>query len=151
MLISLLLGTLAIVVNLGIQVTALVIVIRFLLRRIDTEDRTPSFVTDVWMLGIVLAMLFAGHLVQFATWALLFVALGEFPDFRTAFYHSVVNFTSLGYGDIVMSPPWRLLGALEAANGILMFGLTTGGLMALMSRLFARHAQGGRTPDDRSP
>ena len=150
MLVVLLLGSLALVVNLGIQVAALVIVIRFLLRRLDKEGREPRFVTDVWMLGIVLAMLFAGHLVQFATWAFLFVAVGEFPDLQTAFYHSVVNFTSLGYGDIVMSPAWRLLGALEAANGILMFGLTTGSLMAMMSRLFARHAPGGKTPGDRS-
>lgn len=150
MLVVLLLGSLALVVNLGIQVAALVIVIRFLLRRLDKDDREPRFVTDVWMLGIVLVMLFAGHLVQFATWALLFLAVGEFTDLQTAFYHSVVNFTSLGYGDIVMSPAWRLLGALEAANGILMFGLTTGGVMALMSRLFARHAPGGKAPDDRS-
>jgi hypothetical protein len=112
--------------------------------------RTPDFVTEVWMLGIVLAMLFAGHVLQFATWAFLFLALREFADFQTAFYHSVVNFTSLGYGDIVMSPRWRLLGALEAANGILMFGLTTGGLMALMSRLFARHSRKIPAQDDDS-
>lgn len=150
MLTVLLLGSLALIANLAIQVIALVIVIRFLLRRLEASDGDPRFMTDVWMLGIVLAMLFLGHLVQFATWALLFVAVGEFADLQTAFYHSVVNFTSLGYGDIVMSPEWRLLGALEAANGILMFGLTTGSLMALMSRLFARHAQGGKALDDHS-
>jgi hypothetical protein len=102
------------------------------------------------MLGIVLAMLFAGHVLQFATWAFLFLAVREFADFQTAFYHSVVNFTSLGYGDIVMSPRWRLLGALEAANGILMFGLTTGGLLALMSRLFALHSRKISAQDDDS-
>ena len=147
---ALLLGSLALIVNLGIQVAALVIVIRFLLRRLDRDGRSPRFVTDVSMLGMVLAMLFAGHLIQFVTWAALFVAVGEFTDLQTAFYHSVVNFTSLGYGDIVMSPAWRLLGALEAANGILMFGVTTGSLMAIMSQLFARHAPGGKAPDDPS-
>lgn len=150
MLAALFLGSLALIANLGIQVAALVFVIRFLLRRIDAQHSPPDFTTDVTMLGIVLAMLFAGHLVQFATWALLFMALGEFSDLQTAFYHSVVNFTSLGYGDIVMSPRWRLLGALEAANGILMFGLTTGGLMALMSRLFARHSRKIPGQDDDS-
>jgi hypothetical protein len=38
------------------------------------------------------------------------------PDYATAFYHSAVNFTTLGYGDIVMPPGWRLLSPLEAAN-----------------------------------
>jgi hypothetical protein len=150
MLIAILIGTATLVLNLAIQVAALVLVMRFLLRRLDTMPRTPDFVTEVWMLGIVLAMLFAGHVLQFATWAFLFLALREFADFQTAFYHSVVNFTSLGYGDIVMSPRWRLLGALEAANGILMFGLTTGGLMALMSRLFARHSRKIPGQDDDS-
>ena len=51
--------------------------------------------------------------------------LGEFDDFATAMYHSAVNFATLGYGDIVMSERWRMLGPLEAANGILMFGVST--------------------------
>jgi hypothetical protein len=74
--------------------------------------------------------------------------LGEFTDMETAFYHSVVNFTSLGYGDIVMSPRWRLLGGLEAANGVLMFGVTTGSLMAVMSRLFVRHTNDPEEQDE---
>ena len=78
-------------------------------------------------------------MVQFAVWAFLFLSLGEFSDFASAFYHSVVNFTSLGYGDIVMSEKWRLLGPLEAANGILMFGLTTSAFLTLMIRLFGQH------------
>ena len=90
-------------------------------------------------MSLVFLVLFAGHVLQFALWAALFMYLGEFKDFDTAFYHSVVNFTSLGYGDIVMSEKWRLLGALEAANGILMFGLTAGGFLALMLRMFGRH------------
>jgi len=82
--------------------------------------------------------LFFGHLLQFATWALLFTWLGEFADLATAFDHSTVNFTSLGYGDIVMSEEWRLLGALEAGNGVLMFGLSAGTILAVMNALFAR-------------
>jgi hypothetical protein len=57
-----------------------------------------------------------GNRLQMALWAGLFLVLGEFPTFETAFYHSVVNFTTLGYGDVVMSEEKRLLGALEAAK-----------------------------------
>jgi hypothetical protein len=57
------------------------------------------------------------------------------PDYATAFYHSAVNFTTLGYGDIVMAPVWRLLGPLEAANGVLMFGLSASAMFALTNRL----------------
>jgi ion channel len=41
---------------------------------------------------------------------------GEFAEFGTAYYHSAVNYTTLGYGDLLMTPLWRLLGALEAAS-----------------------------------
>jgi hypothetical protein len=46
-----------------------------------------------------------------------------------------VNFTSLGYGDVVMSARWKLLGPLEAANGVLMFGMTSAALMAILQHL----------------
>ena len=52
-----------------------------------------------------------------------------------AVYHSAVNFTSLGYGDIVMSKRWKLMGPLEAANGVLMFGMTSAALMAILQQL----------------
>ncbi len=65
----------------------------------------------------------------------MFVLCGEFADFGPAFYHSAVNYTTLGYGDVVMSPRWRLLGPLEAVNGVLMGGLAAAGLFAVLSRL----------------
>jgi hypothetical protein len=52
-----------------------------------------------------------------------------------ALYHSAVNFTSLGYGDVVMSTRWKLMGPLEAVNGILMLGMTSAALVAIMQHL----------------
>ena len=75
------------------------------------------------------------HLVEMALWAVLFVVCGEFPGFGTAFYHAAVNFATLGYGDVVMAPSWRLLGPLEAANGVLMFGVSMGMIFAVIQRL----------------
>jgi hypothetical protein len=83
-------------------------------------------------------IMLAGNLLQITIWAEVFVVCREFEAFSTAFYHSVVNFSTLGYGDLVMSPARRLLGALEAANGVLMFGLTTGFLFMILSELMQR-------------
>lgn len=85
----------------------------------DTRSR------DILLLSMVMLLTLLGNLVQMCIWAALFMLLGEFGDFHTALYHSGVNFATLGYGDIVMSERWRLLGPLEAANGILMFGVST--------------------------
>ena len=90
------------------------------------------------LLVAVMLIMLAGNFLQMILWAGLFFASGEFKDFATAFYHSVVNFATLGYGDIVMSEKSRLLGALEAANGVLMFGLTTSFLFVVLSELVNR-------------
>ena len=139
MLIALLLGTATIAVSMGIQVFAVVVMVRQLTRYLADNKITGGFRIDAIILSVVLIVMFAGHILQIAIWALLFVFLQEFTDFATAFYHSTVNFASLGYGDIVMSEKWRLLGALEASNGVLMFGLTAGTLLTVMTRLFTRH------------
>ena len=94
-----------------------------------------SFWIDVAI--VVRAILFAlvAHLIEIALWAVLFVICGEFPEFGTAYYHSAVNYTTLGYGDVIMTPSWRLLGPLEAANGMLMFGVSTALIFAVIQRL----------------
>ncbi len=150
MLINLLLGCGTVFITMGIQVTVVVLMLRYLIKIMARPDRdTESFGFDTYALSLILLMLFAGHLFQIAIWAILFMYLGEFSDFLTAFYHSTVNFASLGYGDIVMSEKWRLLGALEASNGVLMFGLSAGTILSVMSRLFARHTISGVRPEDR--
>ena len=136
MLLTLLIGCLALVINMTIQVIAIVVILTYLLRNLEHYQLKSRYRTEIRVLALLVLALFAGHLLQFAIWAILFFYLGEFADFQTAFYHSVVNFTSLGYGDLVMSERWRLLGALEAANGILMFGLSLGALLSVMTRLF---------------
>ena len=102
-------------------------------RKIGRAGRT--FWIDVSIVALAILFTFVAHLIEIALWAALFVICGEFSAFGTAFYHSAVNYTTLGYGDIVMSPSWRLLGPLEGANGMLMFGVTTAIIFAIIQRL----------------
>ncbi|MEE4464464.1 ion channel [Azotobacter chroococcum] len=95
---------------------------------------------EIVLLAVVMLLAMFGNFLQMATWAWVFVLVGEFADFATALYHSAVNFATLGYGDIVMSERWRLLGALEAANGILMFGVSTAMMTAALTDLI-RHGR----------
>ena len=139
MLISLILGSATVFISMAIQVVVVVLMIRYLSRLVENVDHEKAgFGFDTYIISMVLLILFVGHLFQIAIWAALFMYLGEFTDFLTAFYHSAVNFASLGYGDIVMSEKWRLLGALEASNGVLMFGLSAGTMLSVMTKLFAR-------------
>lgn len=139
MFVNLLIGLLMMVLNLGIQVMAISTLIRFFIRRNARGKVGTGIGNDIGVLSMTMAVLIAGHIFQFATWASLFCGLGEFTSFANAFYHSTVNFTSLGYGDIVMSEKYRLLGALEAANGVLMFGLSAGLILTVLINLFDRY------------
>jgi voltage-gated potassium channel Kch len=87
--------------------------------------QTDSMVQDVWILSIVMIILMLGNFMQIVLWAGLFVYLKEFSQLSDAIYHSAVNFATLGYGDVVMSDKHKLLGPLEAANGAIMFGVST--------------------------
>jgi hypothetical protein len=90
---------------------------------------------DVAIVALVVSFAFVAHLLESAVWAVLFVICGAFPEFGTAYYHSSVNYTTLGDGDVLMTPSWRLLGPLEAANGALMFGVSTAMIFAVIQRL----------------
>lgn len=58
-------------------------------------------------------------------WAMALHLLNIFADFEEAMYFTLVTFTTLGYGDVLMPREWRILGGLAAANGLLSFGLMT--------------------------
>lgn len=94
-----------------------------------------GFWIDVSIVARVMLYALLAHLIEIALWALLFVICGQFRQFAPAYYHSAVNFTTLGYGDVVMTPRWRLLGPLEAADGMLMFGVSTAMVFAVIQGL----------------
>jgi len=87
------------------------------------------FITNVAML------LLTAHLVEVGMWALVLERCGEFSNFGAAYYHSAVNYTTLGDSAFAMSAHWRLLAALEAGNGMLMFGVSTAAIFAVIQRL----------------
>jgi hypothetical protein len=94
-----------------------------------------SFLIDFAIVVLVVIFAFSAHLSEIALWAGLFLICGEFGDFGVAFYHSAVNYTTLGYGDIILTPSWRLLGPLEAANGVLLFGVSAAIVFTVIQHL----------------
>ena len=77
----------------------------------------------------------AGHFIEVALWALSFVLCGEFSNFSAALYYSGNTYTTLGDSTTVLSARWRMLGPIEAANGMLMFGVSTAIIFAVILRL----------------
>lgn len=76
------------------------------------------------------------HLAEASVWAGVYRLLGLLPDMETAIYFSITSYTTVGYGDVVLPSQWRLLGPIEAAVGILMFGWSTGIMVTVINRVY---------------
>lgn len=79
------------------------------------------------------------HIAEVIPWALSYLLLTEqnaLSSLEEAAYFATVTFASLGYGDIVISGPWRLLSAIQAMNGLLVFGWSTALLFAVVERIW---------------
>ena len=81
------------------------------------------------------------HLAEISVWGLFYFWQGCMPDAGSAFYFSGVTYTTVGYGDLVLARPWRMLAPLEALTGILMCGLSTGLFFALVNRWISNWMQ----------
>lgn len=118
-----------------IHALALSAIIQFVRRERRLGRAGVKFWRDVAIVIGAALLALSAHLLEIALWALVFVMCGEFLKFGSAFYESAMNYTSLGYGDVIMSANWKMLGPLEAADGMLMFGVSTGMIFAVVQRL----------------
>jgi len=141
MLVNLMLGVATMALCLALQIALLARALVYYARH-QTELDSASFVATMAILSGVMFLLMFGNLGQVAIWGLLFLFLGEFNDYSTAFYHSAVNFSTLGYGDIVMSEQRKLLGPLQAINGVLMVGISTAAFMTTLRDAVKHNTRG---------
>jgi hypothetical protein len=125
------------IVCLFLQALLVVVAIQFYVRNRHLVD-SPTFTGTLTTISAVMIVLVIGNFLQIGIWATLFLFLGEFTDFSTAAYHSAVNFATLGYGDIVMSEERRILGPLQAINGVLMVGVSTAVVMSALQDALKR-------------
>ncbi len=142
MLINFLVGLPVIVLCVVLQAVFLALCARRYASQQRKMKACHSKTDDVRLLSMVMVVMLIGNYVQMALWALLFLLLGEFKNFTSALYFSGVTFSTLGYGDVVLSPQWRLLSPLEAANGILMFGVSTAIMTAAVMDIIKQNAIG---------
>lgn len=117
-----------------------------ILRR-PSRRRTP--VGGFMLIAEIMLLLIVGIIMQIALWAVFYRFLdiiATIETFEEALYFSGVTFTSLGYGDVVLPPGYRLLAVFEAATGLLMFGITTAVMVTVLES--SRKFMGDRSESD---
>jgi voltage-gated potassium channel len=75
------------------------------------------------------------HVSEMYVYAWMYRAIGAFQDFETAFYYSTVAYTTLGFGDVLLTSQWRIVGAIEAANGLVLIGWSTAFFMSMIAQM----------------
>ncbi len=91
----------------------------------------------------VVTWFFISICVQCWLWALVLIALGAFDGLEPALYFATVTFSTLGYGDLVLGPDFRLLGAFAATNGTMIFGWTTAMIFVAVQKVYGGGAAAG--------
>jgi len=103
---------------------------RAFLERKDTRLRS----------AILLIALFAGimvlHITETSVWAVFYYTSQLFKDFESSLYFSLTSYTTIGYGDVLLPEKWRLLGAIEGVSGVLLCGVSTAFIFAVITAMF---------------
>ena len=88
------------------------------------------------VMGVVALLATILHGMEGMVWAAAYRLLGALPDTHSAVLYSLSALTTYGHANIMLQPQWQLMGALEALNGILLFGLTTAFMFAMIQQVW---------------
>ena len=123
-------------VCLTVHLAGILLMAEWLFRRREDLERRPSR----RQFALLLVMLFGGilllHVIQTSLWAVFYYARNLFSDFETSLYFSMVSFTTVGYGDVLLPKRWRLLGVIEGFSGVLLCGVSTAFIFAVINAMF---------------
>ena len=109
-------------------------ILRWVVRSHLPEERQPVWAAP-WLLVRVAWALMLIHAAEIVAWGIFYWRNRWLPDLESAIYFSGVTYTSVGYGDLVLPSPWRLIAPVEALTGILMAGLSTAFFFAVVTGL----------------
>ena len=88
------------------------------------------------LLIVVFAIIILLHVGETSVWAAFYYWRKLFEDYETSLYFSLGSYTTIGYGDVVLPQRWRLLGGIEGVSGVLLCGLSTAFIFAIVNALF---------------
>lgn len=128
-------GTVLILVTACLAGFGFMVVEQALLRRSDWLARPPALRKRVILLCANVLWFLCAIFAAVGLWAATYLAIGLFETVEEAVYFSLVAYTTLGFGDILLPLDWRLLAGLESLNGLLMIGLQIAMLIEVMGRV----------------
>lgn len=112
---------------------------KFLVWRMARADPLHRNLAKAFFVSLLTAWMFLAVVTEALIWAQLYLwhpLITVLPDIEAALYFSMVTFTSVGYGDIVLEGKWRILASIQGANGVIIFGWTTALIFSYIQRVY---------------
>jgi len=131
-------GALLMVMTTAIHTIGMMMALQLIKRQEGAQKSRWLRKTNIHLVSVIVLMMFFVSLAEVLIWACTYLALRASEGLEQAVYFSMVTFTTLGYGDVLLDERWRLLASFEAANGIIMFGWTTAIVIAAVQRIYFR-------------
>jgi hypothetical protein len=131
------LATVMVTLTVLLHFWGLILLIRLMGHTGQRLNARESRMGQAGLLVVVVFGIFALHTVEIWLYALAYLMLAQFHALEPALYFSTVTFVTLGYGDLLLNREWRLLGAIEAANGVILIAWSTAFLFNVTARLRA--------------
>jgi len=125
------------VCNITIHALVMTLIVRVAQATGKKGTTQPSLRLACVMIVTVLVLM-AAHVSEVMVWALAYWLVDAAPVGSSLVYFAFVNYTTLGYGDVLPVPDWQLLGPMTAMNGILLFGWSTAVIFEVMRRAIAK-------------
>jgi hypothetical protein len=119
-----------------IHATGMILLADWVVRRQVKSSLQLGLPTYSFMLMIIFVVIILLHLSHAFIWGAFYSWRGLFPDYETSLYFSLTSYATIGYGDVVLPRSWRLLGTIEGVSGVLLCGLSTAFLFAIVNALF---------------
>lgn len=119
-----------------------ILIIARLVRHLRNNDHFTDARTTRHQIMTVCALflvLLLSHTLQIYISAFSLWVIGALPGYEAPIYYSLVTYTTVGYGDVVLDPGYRIAGAMISVTGILMFGMTTAFVVGLFSRILGEN------------
>jgi hypothetical protein len=136
MIANLTLSVLMTVLVVMVHLTGILLLLRFLRHNAHhaVGDKASLLRQGALMLAVVL-WIFLLHTLEIWMYAFAYILVGATADFESALYFSATAFSTLGFGDVVLGPDWRLFGAVEGVTGLILIGWSSAFLLSVTSRL----------------
>jgi hypothetical protein len=125
------------VINIAIHALVMTILV-WVARAVSADNKSQPAVFLITVMISTVSVLMAAHAVEVFVWALAYLIVGVVPGKAGFVYFAFVNYTTLGYGDILPVERWRLLGPITALNGVLLIGWSTAVIFEVLRRALAR-------------